>query len=404
MRMDTLPAEFIQAIPVLEALENEGFEAYFVGGSVRDVLLAKKISDVDIATSAYPEEVKNIFKRTVDIGIEHGTVLVLHQENQYEITTFRTESTYQDYRRPDEVQFVRSLEDDLKRRDFTINALAMNKSGEVIDLFQGMTDLQNKTIRAVGEAKERFHEDALRMMRALRFASQLTFKIDSETLAAIKQHHQLLAKISVERIQIEFVKLMLGINREYALEMFITTNCYRYCPGFAAREEDLKKFKICKTAPFISEEMVWLELVYLFELSSSQVISFLKGWKCSNHLAQKVAKALTALNWRMHKSWNQELLYQSGYEIVELVEETLLFFNKPNEIAENILRYQKLTIHSLKDLAINGNELLHDAKIPAGPMIGKILHFLEIKVVNNELENKKDCLLKIARIYFESNQ
>ena len=218
-----LPLEFMKAQPVIEALEQGGFEAYFVGGSVRDILLNQVIHDVDIATSAYPEEVKGLFQRTIDVGIDHGTVLVLYEEDQYEITTFRTESTYQDYRRPDSVTFVRSLAEDLKRRDFTINALAMNQQGEVIDLFDGMTDLANRLIRAVGLADERFNEDALRMMRGLRFASQLDFEIEKSTLAAITKHHALLGKISVERIQVEFVKMMLGKKRNRGLQAFIDT-------------------------------------------------------------------------------------------------------------------------------------------------------------------------------------
>ncbi len=149
MKLTILPEEFRQALPVMEQIETAGYEAYFVGGSVRDVLLGHPIHDVDIATSAFPAEIKEIFPRTVDVGIEHGTVLVLTEDSQYEITTFRTESTYQDFRRPDQVSFVRSLEEDLKRRDFTINAFAVQDDGNVIDLFEGLADLANKTLRAV---------------------------------------------------------------------------------------------------------------------------------------------------------------------------------------------------------------------------------------------------------------
>lgn len=177
MRLNELPIEYKKAIPVIRKIEAAGFEAYFVGGSVRDTLLGQKIHDVDIATSAFPEEIKQLFPKTIDIGIEHGTVLVFHEEEQYEITTFRTESTYQDYRRPDSVSFVRTLEEDLKRRDFTINAFALKEDGEIIDLFDGLTDLENHVLRAVGRPFERFHEDALRMMRGLRFVSQLGFKL-----------------------------------------------------------------------------------------------------------------------------------------------------------------------------------------------------------------------------------
>lgn len=185
MQIKQLPEDFKQALPVLEEIEQAGFEAYFVGGSVRDHILGLPIHDVDIATSAYPEEIKKIFKRTIDTGIQHGTVTVLLNDSSYEITTFRTESGYQDYRRPDKVTFVRSLADDLKRRDFTINALAVDLNGNVIDKFDGLQDLDKKIIRAVGRAEARFHEDALRMMRAVRFQAQLDFQIEVQTAQAI---------------------------------------------------------------------------------------------------------------------------------------------------------------------------------------------------------------------------
>ncbi len=175
--------------------------------------MKQNIHDVDIATSAFPEEIKQLFPKTIDIGIEHGTVLALVDDEQYEITTFRTESTYQDYRRPDSVEFVRSLEEDLKRRDFTINAFALKEDGQIIDLFDGLSDLENQVLRAVGNPHERFHEDALRMMRGLRFVSQLGFELEAETALAIQENHHLLEKISVERINVEFVKMLLGQER-----------------------------------------------------------------------------------------------------------------------------------------------------------------------------------------------
>src|SRR5699024_11149974 len=150
-----------------------------------DCILNLPIHDVDIATSAFPAEIKGVFHKTLAVGIEHGTGLVLHKEESYEITTFRTESTYQDYRRPDHVDFVRSLEEDLKRRDFTINALALDPTGRVIDLFNGLEDLEQRRLKAVGVAEERFHEDALRMMRGLRFVAQLGFDLEEKTQVAI---------------------------------------------------------------------------------------------------------------------------------------------------------------------------------------------------------------------------
>jgi len=178
--------EFQKALPVLEKIENDGYQAYFVGGCIRDAMLHLPINDVDIATSAYPEEIQKIFPKHFDVGLQHGTVMAWYKGETYEITTFRTESDYQDYRRPDRVTFVRDLKEDLLRRDFTINAMAMDKDGEVKDYFHGQEDLQKGIIRAVGDPSERFHEDALRMMRAVRFASQLDFQIEECTLKAIK--------------------------------------------------------------------------------------------------------------------------------------------------------------------------------------------------------------------------
>ena len=208
---------FSQAAPLLERIEAEGFEAYFVGGSVRDSLLDRKISDVDIATSALPQELKQIFPRTADIGIEHGTILVIYQGIPYEITTFRSESGYSDHRRPDRVDFIRSLSEDLKRRDFTMNAIAMDRKGKLIDPFHGQEAINKKQIITVGEPSERFGEDALRLMRAIRFVSQLGFAIEKETLSAITSMPHLLGKIATERKLAEFEKMLTGPYCDQAL-------------------------------------------------------------------------------------------------------------------------------------------------------------------------------------------
>lgn len=267
MIITELPEEFLKATPIIEKIEARGFEAYFVGGSVRDIILHQPIHDVDIATSAFPEEIKQIFPNTIDVGIEHGTVLVLDEEEQYEITTFRTESTYQDYRRPDEVTFVRSLEEDLKRRDFTMNALAVGRDGEIVDLFSGIADIKKQQIVAVGNASERFHEDALRMMRGLRFSSQLNFSIEKNTKQAIQEHSHLLEKISIERIYIEFIKLLTSNYRNKGLKIFVETNCYRYCPGLEDKKEALDSLLLIKDKHvFSTEELAWLVLTYVLDI------------------------------------------------------------------------------------------------------------------------------------------
>lgn len=168
---------FIKALPVLRILIEAGHQAYFVGGAVRDSYMKRAIGDVDIATDAAPDQVERLFQRTVDVGKEHGTIIVLWEDETYEVTTFRTESDYVDFRRPSEVQFISSLEEDLKRRDLTINAMAMTADGKVLDYFGGKKDIDQKVIRTVGKPEDRFQEDALRMLRAVRFMSQLGFTL-----------------------------------------------------------------------------------------------------------------------------------------------------------------------------------------------------------------------------------
>ena len=204
---------------IIEELNKKGYEAFIVGGCVRDSLLGRVPSDWDITTSATPYQVKDIFKKTVDTGLQHGTVTVLvdkehakGNEYSYEVTTYRVDGVYEDHRRPSEVTFSKSLEEDLKRSDFTINAMAYNDKDGVVDIFGGKEDLERKMIRCVGMPSERFDEDALRILRAVRFAAQLGFKIDDETQKAMKNQARFLKDISAERIREEFTKLITSDN------------------------------------------------------------------------------------------------------------------------------------------------------------------------------------------------
>lgn len=195
---------------IIEQLNNAGFEAYAVGGCVRDSILGRAPKDWDVTTSANPEEVKAIFRRTIDTGIEHGTVTVMLDKEGFEVTTYRIDGKYEDNRHPSEVTFARNLQDDLLRRDFTINAMAYNDTEGIVDLFGGIGDLEEGIIRAVGNPVERFREDALRIMRAVRFAAELGFDIEESTAAAMKQFAPNLGSISAERIRVELQKLIMG--------------------------------------------------------------------------------------------------------------------------------------------------------------------------------------------------
>lgn len=199
---------------VINNLQMHGYEAYAVGGCVRDSILARRPEDWDITTSAKPEEIKDLFRRTVDTGIEHGTVTVLLGKDSFEVTTYRIDGVYEDSRHPKEVLFTKNLEEDLKRRDFTINAMAYNEEARLVDVFGGMLDLNLHRIRCVGNPEERFSEDALRILRAVRFSAQLDFQIEDETAKAAAKLAPTLERISAERIQAELVKLLVSPHPE----------------------------------------------------------------------------------------------------------------------------------------------------------------------------------------------
>ena len=210
---------------ILDTMHDAGYEAYIVGGCVRDAILGKEPSDWDITTNALPAQVKELFRRTIDTGIEHGTVTVMVGKEGYEVTTYRIDGKYEDSRHPSEVTFTLNLVEDMKRRDFTINAMAYNEEEGLVDRFGGIEDLNNRLIRCVGDPRERFTEDALRIMRAVRFAAQLDYDIEDETVAAIKELSPTLKKISAERIQTELVKLLTSDHPEkikLAYELGIT--------------------------------------------------------------------------------------------------------------------------------------------------------------------------------------
>ena len=205
---------------IIKTLEAAGYEAFAVGGCIRDSVLGRTPQDWDITTSAKPQDVKRLFSHTIDTGIQHGTVTVMLEHEGFEVTTYRIDGEYEDARHPKEVTYTVNLLEDLKRRDFTINAMAYNESRGLVDAFDGMGDLQKKVIRCVGNPKERFTEDALRMLRALRFAAQLGFEVEEQTFAAIRELAQTIEKISAERIQTELVKMLTSDHPELIREVY----------------------------------------------------------------------------------------------------------------------------------------------------------------------------------------
>lgn len=393
MKNVPITGEFKKALPVLTTLKDAGFEAYFVGGSVRDALLNKEVNDVDIATSAFPEEIKGLFAKTVDIGIEHGTVMVLMEEDSYEVTTFRTESTYQDYRRPDSVTFVRSLKEDLKRRDLTINAFAMDEKGHIQDFFNGKEDLENQVIRAVGKAEERFHEDALRMMRAVRFASQLGFHLEADTFYAIVVNAHLLTNIAIERTRVELVKMMTGKYLLQGMEAFIESGLYSYCPGLKDAKEGLRHLSLIPN-PLTHERQGWALLLYFLKLRDDKEIhAFLRQWKLSKQMMYESTAVYTLLRYRLENHLTPYQIYIYTPELALETENLMAIIDLESEkaIVENEI--VALPIRSRHELAINGKQLMAHTSKRGGVWLGKAIEAAEKAVVMKEIENKTDVII-----------
>lgn len=379
---------------IIETLNRAGHEAYFVGGSVRDMLLNKEIGDIDIATSALPEEVMSLFPKTIPVGIEHGTVIVQLENELYEVTTFRTEGDYHDYRRPSEVEFVTSLEEDLKRRDLTINAIAMTADGKILDPFKGRDDLKRGIIRTVGDAGERFTEDALRMMRAIRFLSQLGFRLDEQTKQGIIDNAPMLKHISIERISMEFEKMLLGRNNQHALRFVVDTGVYHYLPGLHDRKEKFLEYCTLPLNMLESLEEYWAALVTKLEVSD--VKTFMDSWKQPKKRQRTVLGINRALSDIPAHGWMNEVIYEHGFLLASSTERVraVLSSEKTKTMearVEKIRRsYENLPIKSRNELAVNGHDLLKWSAESPGPWMAEMLSVIERDVINGKVANNRE--------------
>jgi len=361
---------------VIELLEAHGFEAVIVGGAVRDYLLNRPFHDVDVATNALPSQVKEVFSNTVDVGIQHGTILVLDAGEPIEVTTYRAESEYIDHRRPEQVFFVRNLEEDLKRRDFTINAIAMRSDGQLIDLFGGQQDLQANIIRAVGDASERFQEDALRMLRAVRFQAQLGFGIEDATFRAIQQHAHLIEHISVERIVQEFDKMFVSPYVYDAIRTIEFTPLANYLKG---KFQSIHWLNVAPT----SVDEAW---AYFYYLSNEEQL--LNNYKCSNKRKSFVKRVTELVEIPLEK-WTTEVQFAYTLEELQSANSINSWQGKPYlEPSLLIEKKTKLPIQSAQDLAVSGKELLEWTKQKRGPWIKEHLQAITKAVLDRQVENK----------------
>ncbi|USK73223.1 CCA tRNA nucleotidyltransferase [Peribacillus frigoritolerans] len=378
---------FLKSVPILELIEEAGYEAYFVGGSVRDYILGRSINDVDIASSATPQEIKRIFPNTADIGIDHGTVLVITDTGTYEITTFRTESGYSDFRRPDAVKFVRSLTEDLQRRDFTMNAIAMDKTGNIIDPFNGKRDLAQKRIITVGNPHERFHEDALRMMRALRFVSQLNFELDQETFDSLKENAQNISEIAVERILVEFEKLAAGSNKIKAFSLLLESGLYQYLPLFSSKKDHLMDLLNLPLHQLNAAE-IWS--IIMIHTKDQEIEEALRAWKLPLKTIRNVQRTIKLVKSKEPSAID---VFQAGHGITVQAAKVRAALNAGNvsDAEENAnQRYNELIIKQMSDLDVTGTDLLIWHQEKPGPWVKEYLEKILKAVLNGELRNDKE--------------
>ena len=388
---------------IIERLKEHGFEGFAVGGCVRDSLLKKTPTDWDITTDALPEDMKKIFKKTFDTGIAHGTVTVLMDGVGYELTTYRIDGNYSDGRHPDSVSFSKNLSEDLCRRDFTINAMAYSHNKGIVDLFGGRKDLQNGIIRAVGDAKKRFDEDALRMLRAVRFAAQLGFKIDDDTFEAIRERAKLLSKVSKERIFVELNKSLCG-DFAQNIKMVYTSGLYRYIgKEFAKLDESIYDFyprkfhnkKHMYWAAFLENiENVEAVKKILFELKSDNATRN-NTYLLVKELKNPLPSSDEDIRWSLHRIGAD--LFYDYIEILRSDKKNKDILDKIDTIEDRYSLIMKENhAYEISMLDITGKDLM-DIGISKGPKIGEVLEFLLKKVIENPLNNEKLSLLRLAK-------
>ncbi|MFG6148714.1 CCA tRNA nucleotidyltransferase [Halobacillus sp. B23F22_1] len=380
-------SKIAKALEIVKIIEDAGGRAHIVGGAVRDTLLGRPIEDVDLATSFTPHKISKLFSKVVPIGIEHGTVLIRYDSESYEITTYRTEEGYNDFRHPDQVEFVRSVEQDLARRDFTINAMALNGEGHLIDPYGGQEDLVKGLIRAVGDAKERFSEDPLRMMRALRFSSQLGFSLDKYISDAISYQASLLSKISIERIAVEFEKLCKGQEYKAVLLHLEKLKVHHYLPLFKENSEQIKVIPSVRLQGFSELIPFYCEKGSPYEISE-----WIKAWKQSNLVKRNSLIIYEAVHSYDHKPL-PEVIYPVPSHLIESLVNVLqaIDVNIEHSYVQEV--YDKLPIHSRKQLDFKAEDLMKEYPSQTkGPWIGDFLNKIEKAVVLELIPNENQAI------------
>ena len=424
----------------LKKLRQSGFEAYIIGGCVRDRLLGNTPKDYDITTSALPEETEKVFSkfRIIETGIKHGTVTVLINKSPIEITTYRIDSEYSDNRRPDSVVFTKSLREDAARRDFTMNAIASDENGNIVDYYGGTDDIKNKIIRCVGDPNERFNEDALRILRAIRFSSVLDFEIESKTRDAIFNNKELLKNISAERIASEFTKILCGKNARRVIMEYIDVigvfipeclpmknfdqrnfhHIYDVLEHTAFTVENIPDEPILRLAAFFHDigkpQTFFIEngIGHFYghsEVGAKMAKKILSRLKYDNHTRDSVYSLVRYHDTQIEekKSAVKRCMNKHGdifFDLLKLKRADNLaqapeyhnrteYVDRIQKIAEDIIANQEC--FSLKQVAVNGSDLIKVGFTP-GKLIGECLNDILDKIIKGELDNDKQILLDYA--------
>ena len=428
-----------QALITMEMLEDSGYEAYLVGGSLRDILMGREVHDFDVTSSAKPQEVMGVFAdfKVIPTGLKHGTVTVLIEGEPIEITTFRNESGYSDGRHPDSVNFAASVIEDLGRRDFTMNAMAYRINGQLVDLFGGQEDIANKLVRTVGEASERFSEDGLRILRAIRFAALFGFDVAAETRRAIHELGYMIEKVSEERIASEFNKILLSNKpskylREYKDILCIFIPELKACIGFNQRNHHHVYDVFEHTIRVVDNTQARLNLrlaalfhdiskPLCFELGSDDEGHFYGHASKSAEMAEEILKRLKydsvtisqvciLIKYHDHQIENSDRIIK---RMLQRLGEEAFFALLDIKRADNFgqsekFRYRQEILQeiedsarkiiaekacfSLKDMVLKGNDLI-ELGVSQGPEIGRILEMLLDKVIYGEIKNDRQELI-----------
>ncbi|MCZ8520502.1 MULTISPECIES: CCA tRNA nucleotidyltransferase [Paenibacillus] len=423
------------ALGIIKRLGVQGHQAYLVGGCVRDEMLGRPVKDYDIATSARPEQVQALFERTVPTGLQHGTITVLAGREPYEVTTFRREGSYEAFRRPSEVEYIDSLLEDLQRRDFTMNAMALDSEGVLVDPFGGMDDLQQGRLRCVGEAEERFREDALRMLRCLRFASEYGLQVEGMTWKALLRSMPLLQHIAMERCRMELERMFGGADPNRALSLLAESGALRQTktPLELAKLDEVPggSWPDLRELPSADERIVLLFL--RLGLSSSELREDMKRMTFSNAQIEAAYKTAEAHQWLCERAcadytdnaareaWLRASLRTGREALYRLRRIYTLDGERLPGLADgeggaNAAAYLRAWIHSgeawleampagsLKDLEVSGQEVVQHLETKPGPWTGQVLNRLLEEAALGWLPNEKNRLLSAAKPIYESLQ